>query len=303
MTFLSRPIPTIRTALFGYLAAIAAVVLSSAYPAVTRVSVTTTLTPADLLMLRLGISGLLFAPYLFWKARTIPKQLWPIGVPLSFFHGWGMAACVIFGLQFAPASHSAALGPGTISVWIAALNLIFYGITIDRAKICAIIVIVLGVMLILSGSFNGLSTAQSFTGDLMFLAAAALGAAYFVYAQHRNLDPILGVALVSVYSAAILLPWYILAAPSALATAQATEVIWQVVFQGLLMGCLVFLAINFAILEIGSQTVGVLFALVPALGLLASLAIAGDPVSSLEWIGIAAISSGVAAGAWRRSAS
>jgi drug/metabolite transporter (DMT)-like permease len=63
------------------------------------------------------------------------------------------------------------------------------------------------------------------------------------------------------------------------------------------MGCGVFLAINLAVLKLGSQTTGVLFALVPALGLLFSLAMANDPVSPLEWVAIAAISAGVAVGA------
>ena len=302
MSSISVATPVRHSVSFGYLAAIGAVVLAAAYPAVTRVSVTTTLAPADLLMLRLGVSGLLFAPYLVWKARDLPKGIWSIGVPLSFFHGWGMAGCVIFGLQFAPASHSAALGPGTISVWIAALSLLLYGISVDRKKVAAIAAIAVGTVLILAGSFGGLSTARALTGDAMFLAASALGAIYLVYVQQRRLDPVLGVALVSVYSAAILLPWYLLAASSALWDAPAMEIMWQVVFQGLLMGCAGFLAINYAILSIGSQTVGVLFALVPALGMLASLGVANDPVSPLEWGAIAAISIGVAIGARPRGA-
>jgi len=302
MSSISVATPVRHSVSFGYLAAIGAVVLTAAYPAVTRVSVTTTLAPADLLMLRLGVSGLLFAPYLVWKARDLPKDIWSIGIPLSFFHGSGMAGCVIFGLQFAPAGHSAALGPGTISVWIAALSLLLYGISVDRKKVAAIAAIAVGTALILAGSFGGLSTARALTGDAMFLAASALGAIYLVYVQQRRLDPVLGVALVSVYSAAILLPWYLLVARSALWDAPAMEIMWQVVFQGLLMGCAGFLAINYAILSIGSQTVGVLFALVPALGMLASLGVANDPVSPLEWGAIAAISIGVAIGARPRGA-
>jgi drug/metabolite transporter (DMT)-like permease len=286
-----------HSVVLGYLAALAAVAIFSTYPAVTRVSVTTTLTPADLLMLRLGVSGLLFAPYLLWKASDIPRRVWSVGIPLSFFHGWGMAGCVIFGLQFAPASHSVALGPGTISIWIAVLGFLLYGINVARGKLLAIAAIIAGVALILLVSFGGLSTARALTGDAMFLAASVLGAAYLVYAQRHKLDPVLGVALVSVYSAAILLPWYLLVAKSALATAPAAEIAWQVVFQGLLMGSGAFLAINFAVLTIGSQTVGVLFALVPVLGMLASLTIANDSVSPIEWVAIGAISTGVALGA------
>jgi drug/metabolite transporter (DMT)-like permease len=286
-----------RPAVLGYLAAVVAVVLTSVYPAVTRVSVTTTLTPADLLMLRLGVSGILFAPYLLWKARDVPKDIWRAGVRLSFFQGWGMAGCAIFGLQFAPASHSAALGPGVISAWIAAMNFLLYGVTASRQKLSAIAAIVAGVVLLLMGSFGGLSTANALTGDALFLAASALGALYLVYVQHRRLDPVLGAALVSTYSAVLLLPWYLLFAKSALATASATEIGWQVVFQGLLMGAGVFIAINYAVLTVGSQTVGVLFALVPMLGLLSSLAITNDPVLPGEWAAIATISFGVFIGA------
>ena len=95
----------------GYLAALTAVLITAVYPALTRLSVTTTLTPADLLLFRLGGSGLLFAPFLVMHAHEIPKADWLAGFPLSFLHGWGMVACVVFGLQFAPASHAAALGP------------------------------------------------------------------------------------------------------------------------------------------------------------------------------------------------
>jgi drug/metabolite transporter (DMT)-like permease len=286
-----------HSAVLGYLAALVAVVIISTYPAVTRVSVTTTLTTADLLMLRLGVSGLLFAPYLVWKASEIPARVWSVGMPLAFFHGWGMAGCVIFGLQFAPASHSVALGPGTISVWIAALGFLLYGINVHRGKLLAVAAIGGGVTLILAGSFIGLSTVSALTGDAMFLAASILGAAYLVYVQQHKLNPVLGVALVSTYSAAILLPWYLLAANSALATAPAAEIAWQIFFQGVLMGSVVFLALHYATLTIGSQTVGVLCALVPVLGMLASLTIANDPVSPIEWVAIAAISIGVAFGA------
>jgi drug/metabolite transporter (DMT)-like permease len=280
----------------GYAAAFFAVAISGAYPAVTRVSITTTLTPADLLMLRFGVSALLFAPFLLRKAGEIPGRVWSVGLPLSFFHGWGMAGFVIFGLQFAPASHSAALGPGTISLWIAALGFLLYDVRLDRTKMAAVVLIVAGMALILASSFGGLSTARALTGDAMFVAASMLGAAYLVYVQQHKLNPVLGAALVSTYSAAILLPWYLLAANSALAHAPIGEIVWQVVFQGLLMGGGVFLAINYAVLRIGSQTAGVIFALIPVLGMLFSLAITNDPVSPVEWAAILAISIGVAVG-------
>ena len=53
----------------GYVAAFAVVLITSVYPSLTRLSVTTTLTPADVLLFRLGLSGLLFVPYLVRHAE------------------------------------------------------------------------------------------------------------------------------------------------------------------------------------------------------------------------------------------
>jgi drug/metabolite transporter (DMT)-like permease len=285
-----------NTVVLGYLAAIAGVGIFSAYPSVTRISVTTTLTPADLLMIRFAVSGLLFAPYLLLNCREIPGRIWLIGVPLSFAHGWGMAASVIFGLKYAPASHSAALGPGTISVWIAIFGFLLYGERVTLRRIGGMAGIVAGAALMLAGSLEGLSTARAAIGDAMFLVASALGAIYVVYAQHRKIDPILGAALVSTYSAIGVLSWYFVAATSHLPAASTAEIVMQVVFQGILMGCVAFLAVNYAVAMIGGQVTGMLMALVPVLGMLFSLALVGDPVSALDWIAMAAISVGVVIG-------
>jgi drug/metabolite transporter (DMT)-like permease len=282
-----------RVAPFGYVAALAAVLITSAYPALTRISVTSTLTPGDLLLFRLGVSGLLFAPYLVRHRHELTRSDWWSAVPLSFLHGWGMAACVVFGLKFAPASHAAALGPGAIAAWIALLGYVAFGIRVHAHRLAGIAIIVAGVLLMLGASKGGLSVADALVGDSMFLAASALGASYFLYLQRRQLDPVLGAALVCVTSALIIIPWHGLFAASTIATAPLREILWQIVVQGVIVGCLALLALNYAALVIGSQTLGVLSALVPVGGALCSLVIAGDPISLPEWGAIIVISSGV----------
>ena len=278
----------------GYFAALAAVFITAVYPALTRLSVTTTLTPADLLLFRLGGSGLLFAPFLAMRAKEIPRADWLASLPLSFLHGWGMAGCVVFGLQFAPASHAAALGPGAIAAWIALVAFIAYGIHIHFRKFAGIAIIVVGVGLILVASYRGLSVPTAIIGDAMFLLASALGASYLVYIQRRRLDPVIAAALVCVASAMIVVPWHYALATSTIATAPMREIVWQLLFQGVLVGCCAFFALNYATLAIGSQTVGVLSALVPVIGALCSMLITRDSISSLEWIAIVVISLGVA---------
>jgi drug/metabolite transporter (DMT)-like permease len=280
----------------GYIAAFTVVLILSAYPAVTRLGVATTLTPADLLLFRLGVSGLLFVPYLVRHAHEIRKADWLSALPLSFLHGWGMAGCVIFGLQFAPASHAAALGPGAIAAWIALIGFVAYRIEVDHKRLAGIAIIIAGVALILVASYRGESLANAIVGDTMFLAASALGATYLVYIQRRRLDPILAAALVCVASAMVVGPWHYFFATSAIASAPLSDLAWQVVFQGIVFGCGVFFAINYAVLAVGSQTVGVLSALVPVVGALCAMLIVGDRISDLEWMAIASISAGVAVG-------
>jgi drug/metabolite transporter (DMT)-like permease len=277
----------------GYVAALTVVLVTAAYPALTRWSVTTTLTPADILLFRLGVSGLLFVPYVVLHAREIRPSEWLAALPLSFLHGWGMAGCVVFGLQHAPASHAAALGPGAIAAWIALIGFVAYRIEIDSKRLAGIAVIVGGVALVLAASYRGHSLAGAVVGDAMFLAASALGATYLVYIQRRRLDPVLAAALVCVASAMVVGPWHYFFAHSAIASAARGELAWQIVFQGVVFGCGVAFAINYAVLAVGSQTVGVLSALVPVVGALCAMWIAGDRISDLEWIAIAAISCGV----------
>jgi drug/metabolite transporter (DMT)-like permease len=294
MTTISARISEPRPVALGYLAALAAVLITAVYPALTRLSITTTLTPADLLLFRLGVSGLLFTPFLLRHAHEIPRADWLAGLPLSFLHGWGMAACVVFGLQFAPASHAAALGPGAIAAWIALVAFLAFGVQVHAQKLAGISIIVVGVGLILVASYRGLSVSTALIGDGMFLLASALGASYLVYIQRRRLDPVVAVALVCVASAMIVIPWHYFFAASALATAPVREIVWQLLLQGVLVGCCAFFALNYATLAIGSQTVGVLSALVPVIGALCALLITRDSISSLEWTAIGVISLGVA---------
>ena len=204
-----------------------------------------------------------------------------------------MAALVVFGLQFAPASHAAALGPGAIGAWVAIVAFVCYGVRLSSRKLVGIIIIVSGIGSIVLASYRGFSLDTAMIGDAMFLTASALGATYLVNVEYRRLDPVLSAGLVCMISAMIILPWHFFFGNSTIASAHLAEIAWQIVFQGVLFGGVAFLALNYAIRLIGSQNVGILTALVPVIGGVCSLAIVGDPITNVEWIGIATISAGV----------
>ncbi|HEU4645438.1 MAG TPA: EamA family transporter, partial [Burkholderiales bacterium] len=89
----------------GHAAAAAAVLIWASYPVATRAGVSGTFAPHDLILLRFGVGALLLLPWVMLHFRAIGRDAWLRGIPLTLFQGAGMAALVIIGLQFAPASH------------------------------------------------------------------------------------------------------------------------------------------------------------------------------------------------------
>jgi drug/metabolite transporter (DMT)-like permease len=96
-------------------------------------------------------------------------------------------------------------------------------------------------------------------------------------------------------SAIIIVPWHVFLGASSIASAPLHEIVWQILFQGVMFGAVAFVAVNYAIRLIGSQNVGVLTAMVPVIGGFCSSMIVGDSISNVEWAGIGTISIGVVA--------
>ena len=285
-----------RKQLQGFAAALLGLAIYSIYTAVTRLGMQSSLTPADIMFLRLGGSALCLFPYLVYAARRIPADLWRKALPLSFAHGWGMMGFTIFGLKIAPAGHASTLGPGMISVWIALFA--FFALRRKPApgQRLGLVCIVTGGAMILWFSVFGQDSGAAVWGDLMFVGASMCGASYLLYAEHRKIPAPIGTALVAVTSALVILPWYLFVAEKHILTAPVTQVALHFVIQGVLMGCVAFMAIGYAVLRIGSLSVGMMLALVPVAGMLASIEISGDSVSRFEWLASLLVTGGVIAG-------
>ena len=282
----------------GYAAAAAAVLIWASYPVATRAGVTGSFAPQDLMLLRFGVGALLFLPYLAMRCGAISRDAWLRGVPLTLFQGAGMAALVICGLQFAPANHAAALGPGVAPVWVALLGFLVFARRpsarmIAGAALCAIGVITLAAWSASTGQPDVL------TGDVMFLAASALGALYVLQLRNWGINAIQGAAIVTIYSALIIVPWHLWSTTGALWEVAPFELLWQVLWQGVLIGCIALVALNHAIARLGPERSIALVALVPALSAVLGLLFLGEVPSNAEIAAILAISAGVSIGVSR----
>jgi len=279
----------------GYLAAAVAVVVWASYPVATRAAVTGSFAPHELVTLRFGVGALLFVPYLLLHFRAIGRAAWLRGVPLTLSHGAGMAALAICGMQLAPANHAAALGPGVNAAWVALLGFLVFARRPSRRAVAGAALCVIGVLLLTFWSASE-RTLSVLAGDAMFLAASALAALYVLQLRRWGIDAMQGAALVSLYSAFLVVPYY-LWAPGTLARVAPAELLWQVLWQGVLIGCVALIALNHAIARLGAGRASALVALVPVLTAVLAFVFLGEVLSTAEMAAFVAISAGVSIGA------
>jgi drug/metabolite transporter (DMT)-like permease len=282
----------------GYLAAALAVLIWAAYPVVTRAGVTGSFTPQELVVLRFGVGAALFAPYLLLHWRQVQRIAWLRGIPLTLFQGAGMGALVIYGLQFAPANHQAALGPGVSPAWVALLGFVFFARRPSLRVAVGAALCAAGVLALALGSVAEQDRAV-LTGDAMFLAASALGALYVLKLRSWGVSAMQAAAIVSLYSALLVVPWHLWSAPEPLWRVAPLELLWQVVWQGVLIGCVALVALNHAIAKLGAERSSALVALVPVLSAILALVFLGEVPLVAEIAAFLAISAGVSLGASR----
>jgi drug/metabolite transporter (DMT)-like permease len=282
----------------GYCAAALAVLIWAAYPVATRAGITGSFDAQELVTLRFGIGALLFLPYLVIHFRAIGREAWLQGLPLTLFQGIGMGALVIFGLQFAPANHQAALGPGVNLAWVALLGFLLFAKRPSARMIAGAALCGLGVAMLALWSASALSVSV-LAGDAMFLAASGLGALYVLHMRNWRVGATQGAAIVSLYSAIVVVPWYLLSSAEPLSRVAPVELAWQILWQGVLIGCISLIALNHAVSRLGPERSSAMVALVPVLSAVLAFVFLGEVPSSAEIAAFVAISAGVSLGASR----
>jgi drug/metabolite transporter (DMT)-like permease len=282
----------------GYFAAAIAVLIWASYPVATRAAVTGSFAAEELVTLRFGVGALIFLPYLLLQFRAIGRQAWLRGVPLTLFQGAGMGALVIFGLQFAPANHQAALGPGVNSAWVALLGFLVFSRRPSPRIVIGAALCAMGVF-VLTCWGAAKQDPGVLVGDAMFLAASALGALYVLQLRNWGVSALQAAAIVTVYSGLIVVPWHLCTVGGSMWRQAPLEILWQVLWQGLLIGCVALIALNHAITRLGAERSSALVALVPALSAILALVFLGEVPTIAEIAAILAISAGVSIAASR----
>lgn len=295
---MDRPVvsPRRRSApeLAGFGFGLTAALIWGAYLAMAKAGVSAGLTATDIAFLRFAVAGLVMLPWLLRHGlRDCAGVGWLRAGALALTAGPVFILVGVGGYAFAPLAHGAVLQPAAVTIASAVLAVLFLRDRPPAARLLGLGVMLGGLALIAGpGLLSGGS--RTAIGDGMFLAAGAMWALFSFLAKRWNVAPLPATAAVSVLSAAVFLPGYLLLeGPSRLLAADPSMLFAQVIVQGLLSGVVAVLAFTKTVQMIGPARAAIFPAMVPAVAVLIGIPVAGELPGVLPTAGLAVATLGL----------
>lgn len=278
----------------GIALGVTAALIWGSYLAMARAGISAGLGATDIAFIRFAVAGLIMLPWLLWHH---PSRM--AGV------GWGRATMLALvagpffiligagGYQFAPLAHGAVLQPAALTLAAMIAASVLFGDRLTSARIVGIATILVGLVVIAGpGLLSGGATTP--IGDAMFVAAGLMWAAFSILSKRWAVSPLAATAVVSVLSAVIYVPGYLVINGLDRVLALPTNTLMaQVLVQGVLSGVVAVIAFSRAVQLLGPGRAAVFPAMVPAAAIFLGVPIAGEWPTALQLAGLAIVTGGL----------
>jgi len=278
--------------LLGAAAAISVVFFWSGWIVVSRLGVTNTLTVFDITGFRFAVGAAVTLPYIIWR-RTW-QGLTPLRVlVLTLTSGMPYALLSYFGFTFAPAAHGGVFLNGCLPLFTTFFGWVWVGQRSQISQLVGLGVILIGVALVGYEGILSSNGGMTWFGDVLFLAAIALFAVFMVANRVWTLTPGQILFSVTIVSATVYIPIWLLWLKSNLATAPRSEILLQAAYQGLVPSVLGISFLNIAVRHLGANTTSVFLSAVPVVAALAGIPILQEMPGLPAWIGMIIVTAGI----------
>lgn len=276
---------------YGLLAAL----IWGGFPVVTRLGVThAALDAFDIAFIRFAVSGTLLLPVVL---RRGVRTLHPAAIVLMVIGaGAPYLLTVAAALSRAPVGYFA-LTPGSMIAFTAVLGRWIARETLSAARIAGIVAILAGMALATSDALSGAIGPLALA---LFVLGGLLWAVYNVTTKHAAAGALHATAIVSVGSALLYCPLYLVVRGGAVLHAPVAAIATQAIYQGVLMSVLALYCFSRAVVALGPAIGATFAALMPLLATLEAALLLGERPHATALAGIAVVTAGMIASLMRR---
>jgi drug/metabolite transporter (DMT)-like permease len=241
--------------------------------------------PVDLLMHRFLWSGLVFLPFVFRAGlRDLCGIGWSRGLVLMVLGGPVMSLISYAGFLLVPLGHGSVIQPSCATLGGLLFAAFLLHERIAPSRIVGALVIVAGLGVIGSESIAHIGL-DGVRGDLIFVLTGMMFAGFGTLVRYWRVSAV-SVAVLSL----LLFPAYVLSGGwTRIAALGVHENALQAVAQGILSGPAAMYLFTASIQHLGAARAAIFPATVPALTLLFSWLLLGEPPTALQMAGLATV--------------
>jgi drug/metabolite transporter (DMT)-like permease len=251
------------------------VAILSGWFVVTRLGLRQDLRVWDIIALRFGEGAILLTPALFVGSLRLRFQAWSQGIVLAVLWGAPFILLVGLGLQATSAPLTSSVTPALMPVFAGLIAWTVLAERPRRRQLYGYGLIVAGLLALIYGYVSA-EGHLDVGGVAALVTAAVMWALYALRLRQTGLTSLQAAALICFWSAILYLPLYIGLDLSKLTRASAGELLFQSVYQGVLMSVVAVFAFNRAIVLLGPRATAAIIALVPVTATLLAIPVLGE---------------------------
>ena len=272
----------------AYLYASLVVAIWTGFVVVSRAGGKSFLTAWDVIAIRYGTAAAVILPFWWFRRRValLNRRL----ILLAAIGGLGYAVLAFAGFKLTTAGHAAVLLPGLQPFLVALAAWFLLREVPSQLRRVSLLIIASGVICLVIDAFHGEAAVRY--GDLLMVGASACWACYSILLRRWALSPWDVTIGVTLLTALLYLPVYLIALPKQLLLASWLDIAIQAIYQGIIATIIQMVLFVRTIGLIGPTRLGLSMALVPALAGLAAVPLLGEPLSAWTATGLALVSLG-----------
>lgn len=283
-----------RKILFGLFTGLITALVWGSWAVVSRLGLTSGLDFYDVTALRFVVAGVVLAPVLLRRGigrGGLAGVPWRAVLLMWIGAGVPYALIVFAGLQVAPASHQAIIGPACVMLFTVFMGWFVLGERLNAGQLLGMAVILAGVLVIgWRGIADGVELGY---GHLLFVVAGFCWALFTIAARAWRVDAVVATAIAAVVSLVVYLPFYVLHNGVRLLHLPLHAVVVQGLFQGLVAGVFALFLYMRTVDVLGAGRAALFTALVPAMAAMLAVPVLGEPITTTVVVGTIFVSAGM----------